>query len=186
MTKRDLVKWLEKKHSEAMQKAKDEYLALRMQAKQKLCDSHGFNQAADQIQEHLDKALAIWGDWKNKIDGVEGISCHNGYHSLNSSLYVYTREGGSFYNQALNEEIAVDSAEIKHIEATGKELLKNITRNYTNVIAVVQSFKTTKEAAAYLKELGFDLGELENPPAPVTALAVQINTSYLFINKNAA
>jgi hypothetical protein len=33
--------------------------------------------------------------------------------------------------------------------------------------------------------LGFDLTELGNPPAPVTALAVKIDTSYLFLKKAA-
>jgi hypothetical protein len=180
------VKWLERKHDAAVRKTEKEYLALRMQAKQELCDNLGFDKAAAQMQEHLDEALAIWSDWKKKIDGVEGISTHNGHYSLDSSLYPYTGENRGIYKQALNMEIVVSTAEIKRIEETGKDLVDNINRNYMNVIAVVQSFKTTKEAAAYLKELGFDLTELENPPAPITALTVQINTNFLFINKDAA
>ncbi len=186
MTKRELVKWLEQKHEQTVRKTNREYTELRLQAKQKLCDSLGFDKAAAQIQEHMDKALAVWSEWTQKIDGVEDVSVHNGRYGLNSVLQWYTGGNRSVYSKTLNNEILAETAEIKRIEETGKELLQNINRNYVNVIAVVQSYKTTKEAAAYLKELGFDLTELENPPAPVTALAVQINTSYLFINKDAA
>jgi rhodanese-related sulfurtransferase len=50
------------------------------------------------------------------------------------------------------------------------------------VLATVQRMKRVKEAAAYLKELGFDLSELENPAdSAEKSLMVPVDTNYLFV-----
>ncbi len=186
MTKRDLVKLLERKQEEAINTAATEYQAARGNAKDAVIKAIGFENVAAKMQEHIEKAFDIWKSFSEKALDTEGVSFRGGYINPSNRLYEYVGDAGTVFRYLSNNEIRVNTEAMRQAETAYKELTVNINRNYQNVIAVVQSFKTTKEAAAYLKELGFDLGELENPPAPVTALAVQINTSYLFINKNAA
>jgi hypothetical protein len=186
MTKRDLVKWLERKQNEATDAAADEYYAATGKAHNDVLHELGLEKAAKDMQEHIEKAYDIWMDFQKKCAVIDGVSFRDTYSSPSNRLYEYVGEKGTTFRILANSVIKLNTQVFQDAKTAYEDLIINIKRTYQNVIAVVQSFKTTKEAAAYLKDLGFDLNELDNPPAPVTALAVQINTSFLFINKNAA
>ena len=72
---------------------------------------------------------------------------------------------------------------LRQLKAKRSETLREIEKNYTNVIANVESMKNAKTAVEYLEKLGFDLSaliEADNHPV-TTALTVEVDTKFLFI-----
>lgn len=72
---------------------------------------------------------------------------------------------------------------LRQLKAKRSETLREIEKNYTNVIANVESMKNAKAAVEYLEKLGFDLSaliEADNHPV-TTALTVEVDTKFLFI-----
>jgi len=185
MTKRTILKWLESKRSEAAIAVRKEFTLAQDKAINELCCDLGFAEDAQQMQEHFERAHKIWMDFKQKCENIEGFRFANCYHSPESRLYEYIGEKGTTFNRLISSEIRVKTESMKKAQDAFNDLLANINMNYNNVIAAVGSLKTVKESAEYLTALGFDLSELEKKPEPVTALAVQIDTSYLMLNKAA-
>ena len=186
MTKRDLVKLLERKQDDAINTAATEYQAARGKAKDAVIQAIGFEIVAAEMQEHIEKAYDLWKSFSEKALDTEGVSFRGGYINPSNRLYEYVGDAGTIFRFLSNNEIKVNTEAMRQAETAYKELTVNINRNYQNVIAVVQSHKTAKEAAEYLTKLGFDLSELGKPPTTVTALTAQINTSYLFLNSKEA
>lgn len=185
MTKRDLVKWLERKWNGAISSVDNEYYTSLSTAKEDLCCELGFDKAAEEMQELIEKAQNIWNGFKSKCEAMEAVSFRNGYLSPDSRLYEYIGKEGKTFQCLLNNEIRVETESMLNAKGAYNDLTANIKKNYQNVIATVQSLKNVKEAVEYLTTLGFDLSELGKAPEPVTALAVQIDTSYLFLKKAA-
>ena len=72
---------------------------------------------------------------------------------------------------------------LRQLKIKRSETLREIEKNYTNVIANVESMKNAKTAVEYLEKLGFDLSaliEADNHPV-TTALTVEVDTKFLFI-----
>lgn len=185
MTKRELTKWLFEKKDHAIRENKKIY----DEARRKLLDERfqelGFDKVADQIQAHLDEALGLWDTWKNGLPADSGIRCCGSYYSLEHSLNGFTHEPGAAYESLTGKEMRLETDALTNLNKESQQIHENICKTYADVLAVVSSLKTVKEAQAYLKELGFDLTELEKEQQPVTALAVKIDASYLFLDKAA-
>ena len=86
MTKRDLVKWLERKWNEAISSVDNEYYATMRKAKEDLCCDLGFDKAAGEMQALIEKAQKIWDGFVSKCEAVEAVSFRGGYSSPNNRL----------------------------------------------------------------------------------------------------
>ena len=76
-----------------------------------------------------------------------------------------------------------NSETLSNLKSKREDTMREVNKNYINVIANVKNIKNAKAAVEYLKELGFDLSVLLNADSnPVsTALSVEVDTKYLFI-----
>lgn len=185
MTKKDLTKWLTQKEEHAVSESDKAY----HEARQKLLDERyqmfGFDKVADQIQAKLIEAFKLWNVWKNGLPDDSGFRFSGSWYSLENMLNGFTEEPDATYERLTKMEIKLETKALSNLYREHQRIQENICKTYADVQAVVLSLKTVKEAQAYLKELGFDLTELEKGPQPVTALAVKIDTSYLFLGKTA-
>lgn len=183
MTKRTLLKWLDKQKQKAFNDAKAEHNKVYTERQDAIYRKMGLKEVADGIQKHMTEAAKVWDAWINKPDVKDYIS--SWYSSIypDSIFNNYTGQEGHAYTKLTGDILRLDSAELEQLSKNQEIELRKINETYNNVITVVDGMATAKDAAAYLTGLGFDLSEVDKPAAPVTALAIQIDPHYLFINK---
>jgi len=182
MTKRDMITWLDDQKYKIIREKEDEVRGRKDAHLEATLRSLGFYEMAGEIESHLKQAWDLWSRWKaahesdslsTSIHNYRGFECGiRPLVHLDEPLASYM----SKYDTRLNTE-AMD--ELNKEERTTSD---KIGRTYNSVIRAVSAAKNIKEAKAYLEGLGFDLSELENPPAP-TVKAAEIDAGYLFLKK---
>ena len=90
MTKRDIIRFLEKKHYEMVKAANDEYCATINKIKEGTYSELGLPDLANKIQPLLAEALSLWEEWKKDNSDVDGLSFHTYYLYLECLLSDYT------------------------------------------------------------------------------------------------
>lgn len=186
MTKRDLIKYLESaRYNKRNSAVSDRQKAIRA-IRDKALAELGFDVIAESVQKSLDKALDTYKKWADANDGKNGVRVKNSYYNhLPAMLYDYTKEKGACYNTLLDEQVKIETDDMLRVKKEYTKLMEQIEANFNAVVATVEGMKTAKDAAAYLKELGFDLSELEEPPTPVM-LAKRVESRFLLIEQKAA
>ena len=90
------------------------------------------------------------------------------------------RNGGVF-KAMIDYDIADNTPENERMKDKIRTMRKEINRNYENLIFNVKNMKNAKLACEYLKEVGFDVSNIEVKEKVCTSLAANIDTTYLFI-----
>ena len=181
MTKRDLIKFLERKQREKQMSITHEYQVLREEILQRTYAEIGLTALAEKMQTILEEASNLWKSWMQKHENTDWIQVNSNYYSIIAVLNGCAHDNNAMFKRLTGNELRVNPAEI---ELADKEYVKQqhcVNNTFIAVITTVQQMKNAKQAVVYLKELGFDLSELENiKPDAKTALMVQIDTRYLF------
>ena len=185
MTKRDLVKWLERKQSEAKItaiKAKDKKIA---EIKEAFYKELGIDDFVDKVVPIFEKAFAEYKSFYDKVGNVDGVTI---------SKYGWKR--GYYDIEALTEKDTVRDSiiEVIHyvdtptrakIDEVSIECAK-VERTYATVIETVKNLPTAKDGIEYLKKLGFDVSEIQpvaqKKQLPAT-ISVNVDVKYLLLNK---
>ena len=182
MTKRDLIKFLERKMNEKRSAVVSEYNAIRAQERQKIHEELELPALADGMQMLLQQAYDLWDDWQKKHESYEGLTVNPHYYGLIPTLSACTDTEDATMKRLLVENIELKCKALTSIAKESNLAEERVIATFNTVISSVQQMKHTKEAAVYLKELGFDLSELEKPADQVqTALMVPVDTNYLFV-----
>lgn len=181
MTKRQLLKFLEMKRDIVMKQEVDAYRKRNKELRDQAIADAGLPDVAAQIEEHLNAALSIWNRWADILQEDKGIRYQKYCYPFPQAMSVYTASQGDTLKNLCDGTLEVETADMLLLQKEHNARLDNIYTAYKNVIAVAESTTNSKEIIPYLKELGFDLGELPpNPKTKVTALAVTVNPAYLF------
>ncbi len=142
----------------------------------------GIIEMAEKIQALLQEACDLWDGWVARYEDCDELSTHSHYGSVPAMLSSCTDSEEATYKRLLGESIRLKSLMLDNISKEHKLQQERIIATFITVTSTVQQMKHTKEAAVYLKELGFDLSELEKPADQVqTALMVPVDTNYLFV-----
>ena len=182
MTKREIIKFLERKQKEKENAVRKDYEAAREQFIEDTYSKLGLPDLAVKLQGLLAEADSLWNSWKEKNKDFEGLTFYPYYSSLVGQLASYTSADGATYTKIVSEGVRLRTKSMDKLRDEHNDQQCSVIRTFTAVIATVQQMKNAKLAAIYLKELGFDLSELENPEEqPQNALMVPIDTSYLFV-----
>lgn len=181
MTKRQLVKWLEAKRSDAKAEVEIQYATAEKAYFAQRDEALKINETVDEVFRLISEADTVANRWKEALEKVEGIDTTRGwYTSLTMKLSdLSDKENIRMYIM----KISRTARRSPSVEAKRPETLREIEKNYTNVIANVESMKNAKTAVEYLEKLGFDLSSLieaDNHPV-TTALTVEVDTKFLFI-----
>lgn len=183
MTKREILKFLERKQQEKISAICDEYLALREQLLQKVYAELGLPALADKIHSLLAEAGRLWADWQKEHEYLDYITCHHNYYSLSGLIDGYTSSETTTLDKLVNDDIRVLPEDVRNACKEYNVHRECVRNTFNTVITTVQEMKSAKQAAIYLKELGFDLSEIGKPAEPAqTALMVPVDTRFLFVN----
>ena len=186
MTKRDVIKFLERKQQEKTNDITAQYNAEREQYVQSIYSAMQLPELASKIQPLLDKAYRLLENWKEKHKNREGLSIQTYYFSLAGQLISCTSSENATYKKLTNDDMKLETKEMGLLHRAFLDERNCVNATFNTVIQSVQQMKSAKQAAIYLRELGFDLSELENPSEQAqTALMVPVDTQFLFV-KDAA
>ena len=185
MTKRDVIKFLERKQQEKTDDIRTKYNAEHDQHIQSIFSEIKLPELADQIQPLMDKARRFYDEWRKKHEKREGVSFNHSYFSLAGQLISCTSSENAVFKD-LSRHISLNTKEMDIMIKNYRNNRESVENTFNTVIQSVQQMKSAKQAAIYLRELGFDLSELENPSEQAqTALMVPVDTQFLFV-KDAA
>lgn len=185
MTKRQLRIWLENKKDCTLAEHHAQYRASSQQLMDETYAALGLPEVAEQIQLHLKEAKKLWESWKNQTMGNEDINFCLSYLGLDRLLNSAADDTGAVYQHIANNDIRLQSAAAQNLRSEEQQRANNIRRTYYDVLNVVDSMNTSKEAEAYLTTLGFDLTEKNETPESSSKLADKVDPSYLFNEKAA-
>lgn len=182
MTKRQLVKWLEAKQSDAKAEVKIQYATAEKAYFAQRDEALKINETVDEVFRLISEADTVANRWKEALEKVEGIDTTCGwYTSLTTKLSdLSDKENIRMY---IMKDFTDGTDALRQLKAKRSKTLREIEKNYINVIANVESMKNAKTAVEYLEKLGFDLSaliEADNHPV-TTALTVEVDTKFLFI-----
>lgn len=174
MTKRQLVKWLEAKRSDAKAEVEIQYATAEKAYFAQRDEALKINETVDEVFRLISEADTVANRWKEALEKVEGIDTTCGwYTSLTTKLSdLSDKENIRMY---IMKDFTDGTDALRQLKAKRSETLREIEKNYTNVIANVESMKNAKTAVEYLEKLGFDLSaliEADNHPV-TTALTVE-------------
>ena len=179
MTKRQLVKWLEAKQSDAKAEAFIQYATAEKAYFAQRDEALKINETVDEVFRLISEADTVANRWKEALEKVEGIDTTSGWY-----ISLTTKLSDLSDKENIRMYIMTDGTDaLRQLKAKRSETLREIEKNYTNVIANVESMKNAKTAVEYLEKLGFDLSaliEADNHPV-TTALTVEVDTKFLFI-----
>ena len=180
MTKVQLLKWLEGKQRSAVAEVGEQYRVAKEQLLAMKIEKSGYQELAAEIlpllQEVYDRLEAVHKDHEDLI-GPDYFS----YGELPYALWNILR-GNTPPCDRLMAQVIRDTQMDKNLENQYETLGRKVKKTYETVEGNVRGMANAKQAAEYLKGLGFDLSKLESDAqAPTTALAAPVDRSYLLL-----
>jgi len=103
MTKRDIIKFLERKQKEKENAVRTDYEAARKQFIEDTYSKLGLPDLATKMQALLTEADSLWSSWKEKNEGFDGLVFYPYYSSLVGQLASYTSADGATYKKLASE-----------------------------------------------------------------------------------
>lgn len=180
MTKVQLLKWLDGKQRSAVAEVGEQYRAAKEQLLAMKIEKSGYPELAASVlpllQEVFDKLEAIHKDHEDLI----GPSYYS-YGELPHTLrFIFC--GNTSPEDRLMAQVIRSTQMDKNLENQYETLGRKVKKTYETVAGNVRGMANAKQAAEYLKGLGFDLSKLEtDAQAPTTALAAPVDRSYLLL-----
>lgn len=186
MTKRDIVKWLEKKKPEAISKAvkaRDEAIEAAKELEYK---ELGFDEFLEDAIPHLQRFIKKYGEFIDKVNALDGYSAskYNWHYGYNE--FVSNYGDIKTIRKNIAECIRLDTERYKKARDNAISNRRAVESTYNTVIETVKNLPTAKDGLEYLKKLGFDVSEIEpaekKKQLPAT-ISVNVDVKYLLLEK---
>ena len=185
MTKRDLVKWLEKKKPEAIEKAVKSRNEAIDAAKELEYKELGLDDFLDDAIPHLQKFIEKYGKFVDKVNALDGYSMsrYNWHYGYNEFVSYFGDANNIRKNVA--ECIRLDTERYRKVRDQANSSRNKVEATYNTVIETVKNLPTAKDGLEYLKKLGFDVSEIEpaekKKQLPAT-ISVNVDVKYLLLD----
>ena len=186
MTKRDLVKWLEKKKPEAIAKAeraKDEAIVVAKELEYK---NIGFDDFLDDALPCLHEFIEKYGKFIDKVKTFDGMSMSKYSWKFGYSDFVARFSDRQDVRRNMEESIHIDTERYRKTKEDAYYNRRKVESTYNTVIETVKNLPTAKDGIEYLKKLGFDTSEIQpvvqKKQLPAT-ISVNVDVKYLLLNK---
>lgn len=186
MTKRDLVKWLEKKKPEAIAKAeraKDEAITAAKELEYK---NIGFDDFLDDALPCLQEFIEKYGKFIDKVKTFDGMTMSQYNWKYGYSDFVARFSNRQDVRRNMEEVIHIDTERYRKTRDDANYNRRKVELTYNTVIETVKNLPTAKDGLEYLKKLGFDVSEIEpaekKKQLPAT-ISVNVDVKYLLLNK---
>lgn len=185
MTKRDLVKWLEKKKPEAIAKADKAREKAILDAKELEYKEIGFDEFLEDAIPHLQRFIKKYGEFIDKVNALDGYSMsrYNWHYGYNDFV---SRFGDiATIRKNIEEVIHLDTERYRKVKEDAYSNRREVESTYNTVIETVKNLPTAKDGLEYLKKLGFDVSEIEpaekKKQLPAT-ISVNVDVKYLLLD----
>jgi len=186
MTKRDLVKWLEKKKPEAIAKAeraKDEAITAAKELEYKTI---GFDDFLDDALPCLQEFIEKYGKFIDKVKTFDGMSMSKYNWKFGYGDFVARFSNRQDVRMNMEEAIHIDTERYRKTRDDAYSNRRKVESTYNTVIETVKNLPTAKDGIEYLKKLGFDISEIQpverKKQLPAT-ISVNVDVKYLLLNK---
>lgn len=186
MTKRDLVKWLEKKKPEAIAKAEKARCEAISAAKEIEYKEIGFDEFLDDALPCLKQFIDKYGDFIQKVNIFDGMSMSKYNWKFGYNDFVSRYSDRATVRENMEESIRIDTERYKKVRDEANSARRKVEATYNTVIETVKNLPTAKDGLEYLKKLGFDVSEIEpaekKKQLPAT-ISVNVDVRYLLLEK---
>lgn len=186
MTKRDLVKWLEKKKTEAIAKAeraKDEAITAAKELEYKTI---GFDDFLDDALPCLQEFIEKYGKFIDKVKTFDGMSMSKYNWKFGYGDFVARFSNRQDVRMNMEEAIHIDTERYRKTRDDVYSNRRKVESTYNTVIETVKNLPTAKDGIEYLKKLGFDISEIQpvaqKKQLPAT-ISVNVDVKYLLLSK---
>lgn len=175
LTKKEVSAFLERMEARAHAAAKEAYEAAVKAEEQRIFDDSIAARIIEGMQPAVDALIKSNKALKNELKrNPEMTYCDSGYCNLTHSLSDIED-----VKAAVLKRVDFESRELSRLEAEFEETQRKITANYAAIRADLKSKSKAAQCVEYLREVGFDVSELEK--LECTAVAVALDKRYLFI-----
>lgn len=186
MTKRDLVKWLEKRSSEAIVTARNDRDKMIERAKEVEYVAIGLDDFVKDTVDIFKKYLDRYGAFIANVNSIDGMSMSKYNWRFGYNDFVAKFSDAQTIRGNYKEAIHINTTRYKEIVDKANSDEAKVESTYYTVIETVKNLPTAKDGLEYLKKLGFDISEIEpaekKKQLPAT-ISVNVDVKYLLLNK---
>lgn len=186
MTKRDLVKWLEKKSLEARTTAQKDRDKLINRAKEVEYTYIGLDDFVKDTAEMFRKYLDRYAEFIEHVNSIDGMSMSKYNWRFGYNDFVAKFGDAQTIRDNYIEAIRIGTLRYQQIVNKANSDKAKVESTYYTVIETVKNLPTAKDGLEYLKRLGFDVSEIEpaekKKQLPAT-ISVNVDVKYLLLNK---
>lgn len=186
MTKRDLVKWLEKKSLEARTTAQKDRDKLINRAKEVEYTYIGLDDFVKDTAEMFRKYLDRYAEFIEHVNSIDGMSMSKYNWRFGYNDFVAKFGDAQTIRDNYIEAIRIGTLRYQQIVNKANSDKAKVESTYYTVIETVKNLPTAKDGLEYLKKLGFDVSEIEpaekKKQLPAT-ISVNVDVKYLLLNK---
>ena len=184
MTKRNLIKWLEKRASEAGREAIVQKNKLIEAAQEEVYKEIGLDEFINQVVPLYKEILDKYDDYLKKIDSIEGVRLYKynykfGYNDL-TQRYTHVAD----FRETMKDTVNINTQKYNETVSRLSKEASKVVSTYDTVILTVKNLPSAKDGLEYLKKLGFDLSEIEpiekKKQLPATT-NVNVDVKYLLL-----
>jgi len=177
VAKKDVIMFVEKKYSAALKAVKEEYMSAVKVEEDRIASESGVAACVHRIERALDKVHQEHAVFADRVGESAEMTYSNDYRTLGAQLNrLGSVEAGTI--KCINFENGI----LTKLEKNYNEITRGVNANYAAVLEEVKNKTNAKRAIAYLKEIGFDVSELEQMEH--TEIATKLDTRYLFVGGN--
>lgn len=185
MTKRDLVKWLEKKKPEAIAKADKAREKAIADAKELEYKEIGFDEFLEDAIPHLQRFIKKYGEFIDKVNAIDGYSISKYHWHYGYNDFISRFGDIATIRKNIEEILRLDTERYRKARDDANSNRRAVESTYNTVIETIKNLPTAKDGLEYLKKLGFDVSEIEpaekKKQLPAT-ISVNVDVKYLLLD----
>ena len=186
MTKRDLVKWLEKEKEFALNLAKERRKQAIEQATNSAYEAIELDDFIDELSASFSQIIDNFDRLFRRCADHKGMSCHKFHWKLSYAEFKRYLDDPDHLNEHVRELISINTDEYNQVKREATLYCNNVELSYDDVIQTVKNLPTAKDGIEYLKKLGFNVSKIEplkqEKQLPAT-ISVNVDTKYLILDK---
>ncbi len=178
LTKKEVSAFLDRMEARAHAAAKEAYEAAVKAEEQRIFDNSKAARIIEGMQPVVDTLIKSNEALNTELKNSPEMSyCGSGYYGL-----TYYLSNIDNVKAVVLERIEFESRKLSRLVTEFEETQRKITANYAAIRADLKNKSKAAQCVEYLREVGFDVSELEK--LECTAVAVALDKRYLFIGIN--